>query len=210
MTPPAWLRVPMWALVGSGVMLVYGLGRWEGAMASREQEAERAARAVLAASGRYHVQMDALRAAEAKAEGEARRFVRAASEALTRADSLQREADRLARVADSLRAAQTASGEPDPCGPATDALRACRAVGATLREAVVAGQRALVELDLARGRASERADSAEARVGLLDASLRAVLKARTCHLLLGVRCPSRVVAFVGGMVTVGALVVALR
>jgi hypothetical protein len=200
----------MWALVGSGVMLVYGLGRWEGAMASREQEAERAARAVLAGSGRYHVQMDALRAAEAKAEGEARRFVRAASEALTRADSLQREADRLARVADSLRAAQTANGEPDPCGPATDALRACRAVGVTLREAVVAGQRALVELDLARGRASERADSAEAWVGLLDASLRAVLKARTCHLLLGVRCPSRTVAFVGGMVTVGALVVALR
>ena len=207
---PPWLRVPSWALVGAGVMLVYGLGRWEGAMANREQEAERGARAVLATSARYHVTMAALRSAEAVAVVAARRHGRAAAGALTRADSLQREADRLARVADSLRAAQTVNGEPDPCRPANAALAACQAVGVTLREAVAAQQGAVVALEVAHGRASERADSAEARVGLLDASLRDLLKARTCHLLPGVPCPSRVVAFVGGMVTVGALVVALR
>lgn len=204
-TLPPWLRVPSWALVGAGVMLVYGIGRWEGAMANRDQEAERTARTVLAAGTRYYVTIAALRAAEAVAEAEARRYVRAASGALTKADSLQREADRLARVADSLRAAQTASGDPDPCGPASDALRACQAVGVTLREAVAEQQRAVVALEVARSGASERADTAEARSEALDASLRVLLGARTCH-LFGIPCPSRTVSFIGGVaVTVGAI-----
>jgi len=199
-TLPAWLRVPSWALIGAGAALTAVVIRRDGEMAERDRVIERQASDALARGARYRATVASLRRMEGAALADAQKHARAAGTALSRADSLQREADRLARIADSLRAAQTASGQPDPCAPANAALTSCQLVGRELRASLAEEQAAGVALEVARRTASERADTAERRASGLDSSLRALLTVRTCRMLGLVPCPSRKLALVAGLI----------
>lgn len=200
MNLPEWLRVPSFAMIGAAAALTVAAIRRDGAMDERERAIERQAANELAQGRRYWALVTALRLREGAALADAQRHARAAGTALSRADSVQREADRLARIADSLRAAQTASGQPDPCAPANAALTSCQLVGRELRASLAEEQAAGAALEVARRTASTRADTAERRASGLESTLRALLTVRTCRVLGLLPCPSRKLALIGGVV----------
>ena len=209
MTLPAWLRAPAWAVVGAAAALAYLLGRGDGTMAERERQAEQQARAVLAATRIYEARVATERAAEAAAHADAVHWRTIAAADEVRTVGLSQRADSLARIAAGLEAAQTASGQPSPCAPAFDALRACQAVTASLRLTLGDLQRAAVADSAALGHADARADTAEARAATVTRTLQTLLAAKTCRLLALLPCPSRRVAFAGGVLAGGASVYAL-
>lgn len=182
------------AIVGAAIIGValYGLGRWDAAVSSREAPAIAGARAWLAAG-------NARRADRA-------RLIAARDRAGARADRLAAEARTHAASDEALNAAL------DRATTAVDSLPIVLAQRDTARAAVASWAQAFAALTLKDRADSTRADRAEAAADTAAAHLRALIPIADCHMLgLGFlpRCPSRVLSAVLGVGTGAAAVLLL-
>jgi len=218
-------RRPWWVWVlllpvGWAVLTV-GLRVWEGGLSEREALHRLAVREVLAGSKAWRRQVDSLRAREGAALAQAR--------ALARDREVGRVA--LARLRDSLvLEARSASGAPvvrlaEALGLvgignnrwATDSAGVRRLESLRLR--AVEGELVIPALERQVGRleaevdqllvahaaASERAERAEARIQVLEPLLQEAQRLRRCRIAGLLPCPSRTVAFLGGVLVTVAI-----
>jgi len=192
-------RIPSWGAVLVAALVLYGIGRWDGRISAEEARMAVQAREFVRTAGAFHDHLARLKTEETAARVSARSHELEAYRERVAADGLQKRADSLARIADSLRAAQTASGAPDPCAPANAALAACQEVGATLRGALAHQVEASADLEAARQSAAARADVATHRADSVTVALDGLLHARGCTILHFLPCPSRPVVMVLGL-----------
>jgi len=210
-----WARLAL--LVTLGAALLYGLGRWDQAISDRARQLEDDTRAALRLTQLLRAQRDSLRAIEdslVAVDSALAVQERRATVALRELAALDR------REMDSVAAASVASLLPAlrlrPFISGADTLYATDETGVRVlagrllrldqverelaQTRVVATTRTqrIATLELALGAAQLRADTAEARVRVLEPLLERWQAQRECRILWLVPCPSRTMAFVLG------------
>jgi hypothetical protein len=211
-----WVRLAL--LVGAGALLLYLLGRWDASLDAQQAALERETATVLAVSGTLRAHRDSLRQIEdslAAVDRELARHERTADSALAalrRLAQIEVDSVALAPLADllpPLRLHPVHVGDQqlyatDSAGVRVLAGRLLRvdqlerentALG-TLADARALRLEALSRQVLA---ATLRADTAEARIGVLEPLLARWEASRQCKILWLVPCPSRTTALVVGI-----------
>lgn len=155
---------------------LYLMGRHAAGLSAELALWKKASQEALTARTAYVGQVDSLRGVEARLRARQARL-----EAIS--GDLRATAESLARVADT---AQTV-------GPYRSALLASQAVAATCRATLAVS-------DSGWQSCAVRAGLAEARAERLDSLLRAGVKIQTCRIVGFLPCPSRGVAFLGGVI----------
>lgn len=225
-----WPPIRIGALIGISLVILYGLGRWDGLVSARYSELRDDTRVILDLGKAARRRSDSLRLLERAALAQAQTVKRLEDSLETRLGSL--DARDLQEVADIQSLSLRALLPPLRMQPivsegqisyATDSAGVRFLSGRMLRLSQLerrlpvadslARSRAghVVLLEAASGAASARADSAESRVGDLEKQLERWLDASSCHILLPfIPCPSRGLSFVGGVAVTIVAVVLIR